>query len=57
MKKPYYSLRSKREISGIWKFPGGKLEADETPQSCLVRELREELGIETEAGKIITTAL
>ncbi|MGC3376540.1 NUDIX domain-containing protein [Pseudomonas aeruginosa] len=57
MKKPYYSLNSKREISGIWKFPGGKLEADETPQACIVCELREELGVESVAGKILTTSL
>ncbi|MFN2518419.1 MAG: (deoxy)nucleoside triphosphate pyrophosphohydrolase [Jatrophihabitantaceae bacterium] len=47
---------SPAELAGGWEFPGGKVEGDESEPAALMRECREELGVEVMVGRLLATA-
>ena len=53
--KIFATQRGYGEFKGGWEFPGGKIEAGETPEEALIREIKEELNVEIAVGKHIGT--
>ncbi|MDD7458713.1 MAG: (deoxy)nucleoside triphosphate pyrophosphohydrolase [Treponema sp.] len=55
IKEVFATQRGYGDFKGGWEIPGGKLESGETPEQCIVREIKEELATEVKAEKILGT--
>ncbi len=51
----FATARGYGEFKGLWEFPGGKIEKDETSQQALMREIKEELTVDINVGNLIQT--
>src|ERR1043165_5515567 len=49
--------KSGKSLAGFWEFPGGKLEENEEPESALLRELSEELGMQVKINKFLDSKI
>ena len=55
VKQVFATQRGYGEYKDWWEFPGGKIEAGETPEQCIEREIREELATEISVGEMLAT--
>jgi|UniRef100_UPI004047CD9F mutator protein MutT len=45
--------KANRHLAGYWEFPGGKIEQNETPEQCLIREIKEEFLVDIEVKEFV----
>ena len=55
--KVFATKRGYGEFEGLWEFPGGKIELNETPQQALIREIKEELAVDISVSEFVATII